>query len=376
MKTDCLSITALSDQQLIAQVVELARREREATAGLVAHLAEFGTRKLYLGEGCATLFTYCTEVLHLSEHETYLRITAARLSRRFPVILDRLQNGAVNLTTLKLLRKVLTSENHARLLAAAERKTKREVEELVASVAPKLPVEGWIRKLPAVAVPMENAALTAATPAALVLQLAAPAVPANASPVVSAAAAMALKAVSIRDAIKPAVIAPLAPELYKIQFTATAETRAKLRRAQDLMRHQIPTGDPAAIIDRALTMLVAHLEKTRLGATDRPRTGRPRRKGRRYVPTAVRRAVSQRDGGRCAFTSADGRRCSERGFLQFHHVHPHGDGGEPTVENIALRCRAHNEYEGEMYFGDVYDAAKSAAIRKHAAGGAAEGGHS
>src|SRR5262245_8111927 len=314
MKTELLSIMArLSDQQLIAQVIELARHEREATASLVAHLAEFGARKLYLGEGCATLFTYCTEVLHLSEHETYLRITAARLSRRFPVILDRLQNGAVNLTTLKLLRKVLTSENHARLLAAAERKTKREVEELVASVAPKLPVEGWIRKLPAVAVPMENAALTAATPAALVLQLAAPAVPANASPVVSAAAAMALKAVSIRDAIKPAVIAPLAPELYRIRFTAGAETQAKLRRAQDLMRHQIPNGDLAAIFDRALTMLVVHLEKTKLGATRRPRAARPTRRGSRHVPAGVRRAVWERDGGRCAFTSADGRRCSERG---------------------------------------------------------------
>src|SRR5262249_18804696 len=68
----------------------------------------------------------------------------------------------------------------------------------------------------------------------------------------------------------PPVIAPLAPELYKIQFTARAEMHAKLRRAQDLMRHQIPTGDPAAIIDRALTMLVTHLEKTRLGATKRP----------------------------------------------------------------------------------------------------------
>src|SRR5262249_49471236 len=125
MKTELLTITArLSDQQLIAQVIELARHEREATVSLVAHLAEFGARKLYLGEGCATLFSYCTEVLQLSEHETYLRITAARLSRRFPVILDRLESGALNLTTLKLLRKVLTAENHVRLLATAEHRSK------------------------------------------------------------------------------------------------------------------------------------------------------------------------------------------------------------------------------------------------------------
>src|SRR5262245_56066878 len=291
MKTDCLSITALSDQQLIAQVVELARREREATAGLVAHLAEFGTRKLYLGAGCASLFTYCTEVLHLSEHETYLRITAARLSRRFPIILDKLESGAVNLTTLKLLRKVLTAENHAALLTAAENKGKREVEELVASIAPKPAVNDWIRKLPQVATPAaaspSAAMLAAMTPAA-----AAPATPASATPTLETPAAwttavasrVATAAVATTAVATPAIIEPLAPDRYKIQFTASAEMHAKLRRAQDLLRHQIPNGNPAAIIDRALTMLVEHLEKTRLGATTKHRATGKRRAATRTKP--------------------------------------------------------------------------------------------
>src|SRR5262247_2500057 len=104
MKTALLShIARLSDQRLTAQVIELARHEREATASLVAALAEFGARKLYLGAGCAKLFTYCTEVLLLSPHETFLRITAARLARRFPIVLERLESGSLNLTNLKLL---------------------------------------------------------------------------------------------------------------------------------------------------------------------------------------------------------------------------------------------------------------------------------
>jgi hypothetical protein len=32
-------------------------------------------------------------------------------------------------------------------------------------------------------------------------------------------------------------------------------------------------------------------------------------------------------------------------------VKPHGDGGEPSIENIALRCRAHNHYEADVYYG-------------------------
>src|SRR5262245_971367 len=385
MKTELLSIMArLSDKQLIAQVIELARHEREATANLVAHLAEFGARKLYLGEGCATLFSYCTEGLQLSEHEAYLRITAARLSRRFPVILDKLESGAVNLTTLKLLRKVLTSENHARLLAAAEHKSKRHVEELVASVAPQPAVENWIRKLPAkqveAAMPAAGSLFCAAF-AAATSEAVTSATPGDGPAVAWPTAATRVDAapeVATAAVATAAVIAPLAPELYKIQFTASAETHAKLRRAQDLMRHQIPNGDPAAIIDRALTMLVTHLEKTRLGPTNRPmratgmrpdttgpaRDARPsRRRASRHVPAAVRRAVWERDRGRCAFMSADGKRCNERGFFEFHHVKPYGDGGEASLENIELRCRAHNEYEADLYFGPSNEAVRKAAIQ-------------
>jgi 5-methylcytosine-specific restriction endonuclease McrA len=367
MKLELLSKAArLTNQQLTAQVTELARHEREATAGLVACLAEFGARKLHLGHGCATMFTYCTEVLRFSEHEAYLRITAARLAQRFPVVLEKLESGTVNLTTLKLLRKLLTTENHATLLAAAEHKSKREVEELVARVAPQPAVKPSIRKVPAAKTLSEPVATSAA---GLGLGVEAPSAASAASvaaDVTSNVDETAEAAAVAEPWVKPAVIVPLAPELYKIQFTASAETRAKLRRAQDLMRHQIPTGDPAAIIDRALTMLVAHLEKTRLGVTSRPRTARPTRRGSRHIPAAVRRTTWERDGGRCAFVSTDGKRCTERGFFQFHHVHPHGDGGESTITNIELRCRAHNQYEADLYFGPSNDAARQAGIQRRA----------
>jgi len=62
----------------------------------------------------------------------------------------------------------------------------------------------------------------------------------------------------------------------------------------------------------------------------------------------VKRAVSRRDDGRCAFVAPDGRRCTERTFLEFHHVQPYAKGGPATVENISLRCRRHNQYEAEL----------------------------
>ena len=132
--------------------------------------------------------------------------------------------------------------------------------------------------------------------------------------------------------------------------TVSRETYDKLRRAQDLLRHAIPSGDPAAVFDRALTMLVAHLEKTKLAATQKPRAARLPGDGSRHVPAAVRRAVWARDGGQCAFIGASGR-CCETGFLEFHHLVPYAAGGAASVDNLQLRCKPHNAYEAEQYFG-------------------------
>jgi hypothetical protein len=149
---------------------------------------------------------------------------------------------------------------------------------------------------------------------------------------------------------RPAVVAPLAPERYKVQFTASAEIYEKLRLAQDLLRHVIPDGDPAAIFDRALTALLTDLAKKKHAATDRPRKGRETAPGSRHIPAEVKRAVWARDRGRCAFVGKEGR-CNERGFLEYHHVESYASGGPPTMENIELRCRAHNAYEADLEFG-------------------------
>jgi hypothetical protein len=139
----------LSDRELLAEVKTLAEHERVATAGLIATLAELDARRLYLGEGCSSLFSYCTRLLHLSEHAAYGRIEAARTARRHPVILDMLAAGSVNLTTVCLLAPHLTEENHVDVLNAAHHKSKREVEHLVASLRPQPAVPSVVRKLPA-----------------------------------------------------------------------------------------------------------------------------------------------------------------------------------------------------------------------------------
>jgi hypothetical protein len=97
------------------------------------------------------------------------------------------------------------------------------------------------------------------------------------------------------------------------------------------------SGDVAEIFDRALTLLLAELRKARHAATPRPRSTACVSNRRRYVAAAVKREVWAGDGGQCAFVGTAGR-CSERGFLEYHHVIPFADGGAADASNLQLRC--------------------------------------
>jgi hypothetical protein len=125
-----------TDTTLLSEVARAVRQERAATAHLIALLAEVDARRLYLGEGYSSLFTYCTQALHLSEHAAYGRIEAARAARRLPVVIDLLADGSLNVTTVNLLAPHLTADNHQRVLESARHKSKREVESMLRAARP------------------------------------------------------------------------------------------------------------------------------------------------------------------------------------------------------------------------------------------------
>ena len=337
----------LSDDDLVASIATLTGTAREATAALVAHLAELETRGLHLALGFRSLYGYCRTILHLSEHESYNRMDAAGVARRFPVILPLLADGLLHLTAICLLGPRLDDENHLALLGGAIHKSKREVEELLARWFPKEEVGSSVRKLPAADSMPAAVALAPATDA----PAKGPSVGGPGAPVVMPNPGATTPSPSPR----PSVL-PLSADRYLVKFTASDATLAKLTRAQELLSHSVPSGDVSEIIDRALTALLEQAEKRKHAATARPRPGREIAPASRSIPAAVERAVWARDGGRCAFTGGGGRRCDERRFLEFHHVRPWVVGGAPITANIALRCRAHNAYEAAVYFGPIREA--------------------
>jgi hypothetical protein len=367
MNTNNVSLAHLSDDQLLVRVKELVREERAATAGLLVHLAEMEERQLHCREGCSSLFSYCVEVLHLSEPAAYRRVKAARLAKRFPIVIAMLAEGSIHLAALDVLAAHLTDANHVEVLAEARHKTKREIEDLATRLRPLPDVPSAVRKLPgpirieARLEPVRAERMPEGIPAGAE-SVRVRTGPADATGEHQLERGGSASIPGPRPADRP-VVAPLSPSRYRVQFTATGETYQKLRQVQELLRHQVPDGDPATIMDAALTLLLEKLLREKTGATIRPRRKKPPVPGSgeghvgkpsesRHIPADVKRAVWRRDRGRCAFTAANGRRCSSRGPLEFHHVEPYLLGGRATIGNIALRCRAHNAYEGMLVFGE------------------------
>jgi hypothetical protein len=331
----CRELKSISDDELLRRLSDLLKQSRRAEAELVAHIGEVEERLLY-ARHASSMFTYCTEILHLSEHEAYLRIGAARASRRHPVLLKMLADGRLHLSRIAKLAPHLTEANREEVLARATHKTKRQIEELVAALSPRPDVPAEIRKLPA------PRAKTSSDGRAVQLgpdQVGSHPVPARTLPSETAARQ---------------VMEPLAPARYKVQFTASASLRDKLERLQALMRSSVPDGDLATLIEDAVSEKLERLEAKRFAKTKKPRKRLEQADtspSSRYIPAPVKRAVRARDGDRCTFVDENGRRCTERRWLELDHKKAYGRGGDHSIDNVRQICRAHNQYLAEREYG-------------------------
>jgi hypothetical protein len=262
------------------------------------------------------MFQFCVQRLGMSEDEACRRIHAARLARRFPDLLVRIERGELTLSTIALLCDALTESSYQELVEAAAGKTKADVRALLAKRSPAPDV-----------------------PAAMTAVPTQPPIP-----------TLGVVAASAPAAARGPQLLPLSETRHKVQFTASDQLRKKLERAQDLMRHANADGDLAVVVERAVDLLLEKLEKRRLGKTSRPRKSQEQGEPA-SVSQATRRAVFERDGERCTFTDADGHRCSATTWLELDHVTPRAVDGSNELGNLRVRCRAHNQLYAEQTFG-------------------------
>ena len=346
-----MKIESMTDDALLTTTRGLVNRSNAVTVELLLHLGEIDARQLYLGRAFPSMFAFCTEELGFSEDVAYQRIGVARLARRLPRVLDALRLGQVHIAGLRVLAAHLNEDNVDNLLLEARGKSKRAIEEIAARLAPKPPVPSLIRKVPT----------TANTPSLLDLKPVAPT-----SPTLPSAAPPVALPLTPAPEQRP-VVRPLSEDTFKVQFTAKRPPREKLKEAQALLRHAVPDGDLAEIVERALDLLIAQKKKERFAVGRKPRATAAASSSNaptttdasalidpiatRHIPDPVKRTVYERDGGQCTFLAENGRRCAETSALEFDHANGFARDPSHSVKSIRLRCRAHNQYGADQMYG-------------------------
>ena len=318
------SLAHVTDAILLRDLSYLVSRDRLTTAMLLAHIAEVDARRLFVPAGYPSMHAYCVDELRLSEDAASKRIQAARAARRFPVLFSALAEGRLHLTAVCLLAPYLTPEKADELIQEAAHKRKLEIEELLA------------RRFPP---PEAPARVRAVTPVMSELPRHAPAhVGTEPSPAIGTHEEHAPAHVEY-----PQVEMPQhhSPERFLVQVTIEKGTHRKLRHAQALLSHALPTGDVAQVLDRALDALIVQLEKRKFGgAATRQTQQRTTAVRKRCIPSHIRRAVWERDQGQCTFVSANGTRVQG---TQASRVRPYRPGsargtGDRVSNAAAVPC--------------------------------------
>jgi len=379
------SLAQLSDRELLANTRSLVGKSNQVFAALLAHLAEVEARGLHRTRACSSLYTYCIYELRFSEDGAARRAGAAKLIKRFPLLLEAIAHGELHLTGLLMLGPHLTAENVVDVLARAKFRTKKELGKLVRELHPLPLVPDLVEPLglapPPARRPTWEQYVTSLAPAVRelppgerprdwandTLEAEEPGIAPEGSTFAEGATSFLpapARVEPVRAALPPhapmAPLSTLAPQQYQMQFSTSEEHVQLVERAKALLARSAPGKSLGELHLQAMKLLVQALEKQKFALTDRPRQQtaptapqaqpQPARRSR-YVPAAIRRRVFERDGGRCTFVDDRGERCRETHGLELHHQHPFGKLGQHATTNLTLHCPAHNALAAEHDFG-------------------------
>ncbi|MBW2627630.1 MAG: hypothetical protein JRE45_08425 [Deltaproteobacteria bacterium] len=382
---DAGSVRRVGKGRLLRDFGALVRKDRGNTADMLVYVGEIDRRKVYLEHAYPSMFAFCVKRFRMSEAVAAKRIRAGRAACAFPCILWMIRRGELHLSGVHQLAGHLTEDNHREVLRRAKHRSMREIDELIAEISPKADVASSVRAVPvrrgdSAGGAGQRGGNVGGSAAGHGAGLVGSAARRDAELVGSAARDDAADKSRNNETLSEAsratrlgsrngnaavggrgprnLTTPLSPRRYKLQVTIGQKARDELAELQNLLSHQIPDGDPAAVVERALGVLLAETKKKKGALTEKPRVGRKnggggkRNGGRsRAIPAHVRREVFRRDEGRCAFVDGEGRRCESAWQLEFHHCVPYGRDGPHSTGNIELRCRAHNQFEAELEYG-------------------------
>ena len=320
----------LPSTELVSELNSIRSTERETVAEVIRYLEEIDTRQYYRDLGYSSLFTFCTECLGYSESSAQRRICSARAFRVDQRIYQLIKTGDVTITTVSLISRELIKGGNSELLTKIIGKSKSEVEEILfQSLEPTVPakrkatVRKFVKKVKA---HTQQDRIVTSLPLAEVTQ----------TPVEEEAVEYSLTLKVDQEFID------LLAEVKELSGKAGFDDIQSLKRA---MRDYVEHNSPVKKQERRVKRKVKQSKPTK------------------SIPATVKDQVYIRDGGRCAYVSKNGTRCSCRTNLEYDHVTPRALGGDNSVENIRLLCKAHNLLAAEQVFGREYIKKFSSSIR-------------
>jgi hypothetical protein len=298
----------LSNQDLHEATVNVFKQERSVGVVMIHHLKENDRRRLWAQMGYSSLFEYCTKLLGYSESQAYRRISALKLIREVPQVEEKILTGELNLTTIaqaqtffsqeaKVQKRKIDADEKLSVLETIANKTQKETAIELAKLNPEI--------------------------------------------------------------LKRDRETPIGENQTYIQYTSDNELKRKLSRLRELLGHQISPGGSHSellhkISDIALEKLEPKLPKVKRDASSNRLSIAPKLpvRRRKYISVETKRTVWHRDGGRCTYRDPfNGMRCACRSPLEFDHLIPIAKGGDNSVENLRLLCRAHNQLAAIQEFG-------------------------
>jgi hypothetical protein len=350
-----------SARQQADVLVELLRREHHCLAEFLVALAAFDRQRGWSALGHDSLFAFLVKDLRLSKGAAAYRRAAVELVQRVPEVLEHLRSGALCITTVFELAKVVTAENAAEVLPRFLGASRRDAKEVVAELAPVPAPERTI--VTAVLAPAPALASLASGPgsAGRLADL----VRANSEP--TPHQGRDPRCGSLVQA-PPTVVEPKTAELSRVHVTVPRRVLEKLAAAKDALSHSLPHASDADVLEVALDLIIdRHRKRRGIGAKPRkkvagegPETSAgtvpppPPPRGRsRHAPADVWRAVWERDGGRCVWPLEGGGVCGSTRRIELDHVDGWALGADTTAERCRLLCDHHKDVHARALYGDA-----------------------
>ena len=275
-----------------------------------------------------------------------MRIQVANVSRRFPQLLIALAENRLSLTVAGLLAPVLTESNVEKLLGHCAGMTKREAEEYLVALRPKVAFAPSIRKSPSPAT-----------------------IPPKAT---SRSIAQLPQETRPTPRVSPSILQPARPELFNFRFAADRKFKDRFERLAEVLGVQNPQQHMAEIMEQALEIALDKKDVQRKRARRLQRVSKGNKKSRpdkvfaksRYIPSEVRERVQARAGYQCQYRGPDGNRCRSRTGLQVEHLRPFALYRSHDEKYLRLYCDPHNRLSAERVYGAAFIQEKIEASRR------------